>query len=950
MLSFTQNNPVLRAVEMVITDVNIMKQRTKKSAKPYSIAHDDNQKENDPINILLHSATHQRKRKFNRTAIKIEGSDLTKDKQRLKKYQDGEKIVEESCLKKNNENVYGGSNFDFKVISSSHNVNHGKLHKRNDFKNAYQLNNCIDLSHSDNCCATPEQIRTKRQTGRRSNSKAKHNIKTNKPGSRNLKNLKKKKDGFRKSIKNNFEIIKLNNDKMSFSEADQNASSVQNHLIAEILIDSKGKISKNNLAHNELMSGNHRRLHTRKSKDPNDGRTSGANNLEKNGLNEMRSDDSKKKSSKLTTNGINIRDSNVKRYLRSNSKSVNIAKVYKSLPSVIDLSKEGDDDSNNKKQKKKNSKSCKIQEQFFSKDKSNFCLNLGIQTNDEKSDDVICLSSDSEDYDYLKVRENLWKEISRKKNLSTQQRKQSSQSSGNTDELLTRRDSVLETSKTAFTKIEEEDNEAGKFVNDFIANHELLCGSILEKPVLNSAFLQQYENFKPEFNLEINSPPTSPPSSVDFTVSEVYTGVTLANSRSQQLRHYCEKHNQYGGLHASAKDFVGEKNNDSELCGCFHITQETDDSATLNNNSFNQELYFMNQQNTTNYYSPPIQILQSNFRSYNFNESSNVSCIKRGSSVEHIPCNSFNKANNVNTMVAVNNNSISNDNINGNHTIKTKFQSGKLRCEECHMMYNPKNSIDKTLHKEYHDHSINGMIWKSEWAKHNSSSSSCSFANNSRSLFQEHKIDKNNMMQRDGLLKEVDLSKKNALKMICGFLEIINKELGNAPEDWLTEAYREVKSTTNNITSNFLRNSIVSLGKVFVFIFRNRIVGLVSFEKINNEHRENNRANKIMDIGTEEVFELLNDSNEYSFEGGLNLKDLPEVYGISRVFVLERFRRQGVGLMMLNSSLHKLVYGRKLSKFEICWSQTSFSGMKLARNFNSIRDLKSNRKFLRVYI
>ncbi|GMM34748.1 Eco1 protein [Saccharomycopsis crataegensis] len=254
-----------------------------------------------------------------------------------------------------------------------------------------------------------------------------------------------------------------------------------------------------------------------------------------------------------------------------------------------------------------------------------------------------------------------------------------------------------------------------------------------------------------------------------------------------------------------------------------------------------------------------------------------------------------------------------------------KMQPKKITCKECFMSYMPSIKEDTVLHTHYHNRYINGLSWSDSWGR-----------KVNRKIFPPklRAVMKNSLAQRDGYIREVKFDKKNEVKMILTLLKMINNEL-NAPDDWLSRIFGE---NADNYDEASVKKA-ASSGKVFVYIYNRKIIGFVSFEKLDIERT----GPKLMDVATQEVISLNKNS-------ALSQKLPKALYGISRIFVLKNFRRNKIALILLYTSLCELVYGMTLKKYELSWSQPSFSGLNLAKKFNLITDVRSARHFLNVYI
>lgn len=261
------------------------------------------------------------------------------------------------------------------------------------------------------------------------------------------------------------------------------------------------------------------------------------------------------------------------------------------------------------------------------------------------------------------------------------------------------------------------------------------------------------------------------------------------------------------------------------------------------------------------------------------------------------------------------------------------MRTKKTTCKDCFMAYMPNIKEDETLHKAYHNKYINGLSWNETWGKKVLSKIYPPKLRN---------IIKTSIVQRDGYIREVQMTKKNEIKTILNLLKMVNNEL-NAPADWFTLALGNIDDTSKISSKESFNNVQITeaarKGKVYVYIYNRKIIGVLSLETVD----PNKSGTKLMDIDTQEVTTLSKNSPL--------LAKLPKaLYGISRIFVLKKFRRSSIALILLYTALNELVYGMNLNKYQLSWSQPSFSGLNLAKKFNLITDVRSKRQFLNVYV
>ncbi|ODV60996.1 Eco1p ASCRUDRAFT_23212, partial [Ascoidea rubescens DSM 1968] len=250
-------------------------------------------------------------------------------------------------------------------------------------------------------------------------------------------------------------------------------------------------------------------------------------------------------------------------------------------------------------------------------------------------------------------------------------------------------------------------------------------------------------------------------------------------------------------------------------------------------------------------------------------------------------------------------------------------KSMKITCKDCFMSYLPNIKSDQYIHRDYHKKYVDGMKWEYSYGKKIIEPSNVT----NIPLNIRESINYLNPIIRDGSIFEVDLldeKKKSGQKVILELLKMINNEL-NAPDDWFSFGVKDLSKNSGHVSTK---------GKIYVYSYNHKIIGLASFEKLNELQRS--KLN-LMDVRTKQVISIPRNSSDKRFSTLLQM--IPQAYyGLSRIFVLKKYRRSKIALIMLYASLKELVYGIQLEKNQINWSQPSYSGLKLANSFNLIRD------------
>jgi N-acetyltransferase len=120
-------------------------------------------------------------------------------------------------------------------------------------------------------------------------------------------------------------------------------------------------------------------------------------------------------------------------------------------------------------------------------------------------------------------------------------------------------------------------------------------------------------------------------------------------------------------------------------------------------------------------------------------------------------------------------------------------------------------------------------------------------------------------------------------------------------------------------------------GKAFLAIIDNKVAGICTTEPIQDVPR----SSRWMRFGTQAIV-----PNQYNSRAKV---------GISRIWVAPVWRRNGISLKLLDVTMKNSIYGVKLTKHNISFSQPSTNGGLLAKHFNGVVH-KSGEYLLPVYL
>ncbi|EON66984.1 hypothetical protein W97_06100 [Coniosporium apollinis CBS 100218] len=240
-------------------------------------------------------------------------------------------------------------------------------------------------------------------------------------------------------------------------------------------------------------------------------------------------------------------------------------------------------------------------------------------------------------------------------------------------------------------------------------------------------------------------------------------------------------------------------------------------------------------------------------------------------------------------------------------------------CKTCGMEYIPSNNEDAALHRKFHAMNVGGVdIGK---AFDDPLTTEKVWAGDSGSFVVV--VDRKHT-----------LAKRNKAKKV---LELVNTELSAVGvEDeklWSRVSVPcpqpssgEGGSTSGSSTSRQDNTSKAARFKVFLYIQGRKCVGLCLAERISEAHRveEPNEPN-----ASAAVIGATAQSSSISASTGID----PAMVGISRIWTSNSHRQKGIAARLLDCAAGSFLYGAKIPKDEVAFSQPTESGAKLARRW-----------------
>ncbi|RLV92536.1 N-acetyltransferase ECO1 [Spathaspora sp. JA1] len=219
-------------------------------------------------------------------------------------------------------------------------------------------------------------------------------------------------------------------------------------------------------------------------------------------------------------------------------------------------------------------------------------------------------------------------------------------------------------------------------------------------------------------------------------------------------------------------------------------------------------------------------------------------------------------------------------------------------CSICEMSYNENIPSEQQYHHKYHNNFINGIPWVGTLPPLDTFTLILNKTNRTSKTIRV-------------TIVSIDKSNKNQISKVEQLLDMVNQEL-NASQDsgqWKSHKYES--------------------SKAFVIIIENRAVGVCSTDMLSPGQGR-----------------WMIDKSQTIVEGQINNR---VKIGISRIWICKKWRQFGLGMKLLQVVMNNSMYGIKLNKYQIGFSQPSSLGGKLAKSFNGVVH-KSGEVLIPVYI
>lgn len=248
-----------------------------------------------------------------------------------------------------------------------------------------------------------------------------------------------------------------------------------------------------------------------------------------------------------------------------------------------------------------------------------------------------------------------------------------------------------------------------------------------------------------------------------------------------------------------------------------------------------------------------------------------------------------------------------------NFPSSSPIASQSTTCTTCGMTYYSHVAKDNELHNKYHFNFVNGIPWPTSF---------CTKIIQKFVIIEtptktegNTKTRKRSPLSKETLIVTIDRKVTKQVKRGEEILKVVNQEL-NAASDG--RAWKKDQDSPIQ-------------GKAFIVVIDGRAIGICTTEPINDVEKQCRWIiHRTQDIVPNQVNRLIK-------------------LGISRIWIAPKWRRHGLARKLLDVVLTNTIYGIVLDKKEIGFSQPSFSGGLLAKDFNGVIH-KSGEVLIPVYL
>jgi N-acetyltransferase len=229
-------------------------------------------------------------------------------------------------------------------------------------------------------------------------------------------------------------------------------------------------------------------------------------------------------------------------------------------------------------------------------------------------------------------------------------------------------------------------------------------------------------------------------------------------------------------------------------------------------------------------------------------------------------------------------------------------QKTHKKCQICGMEYRPSSPEDAALHKKFHAQNVGGIDLGKKFVD---------------SIFVNQKVWSGSLGEMIIVVNRSAEARKR--RVVESILDVVEKELGGVGID-REELWTEVSGTPD--TDSMAK---CDRYKAYLYIRGYKCVGVCLTERIR-------KAFEVQVSDTEKA-KVTPQPETRSSSITISAGSKPATLGVSRIWTSTFARGNGVARRMLDSSLDNFVYGMKVSKDMVAFSQPTESGGNLARSW-----------------
>jgi N-acetyltransferase len=229
-------------------------------------------------------------------------------------------------------------------------------------------------------------------------------------------------------------------------------------------------------------------------------------------------------------------------------------------------------------------------------------------------------------------------------------------------------------------------------------------------------------------------------------------------------------------------------------------------------------------------------------------------------------------------------------------------QRTQKKCQTCGMEYRPSSPEDAALHKKFHAQNVGGIDLGKKFVD---------------SIFVNQKVWSGSSGEMIIVVNRSAEARKR--RVIESVLDVVEKELGGVGID-REELWTEVSGTSDTDST-----AKCDRYKAYLYIRGYKCVGVCLTERIRKAFE--------VQVSDAEQAKVTPQQPARSSSITISSDSKPAILGVSRIWTSTFARRSGFARKMLDCGLDNFLYGMKVPKDMVAFSQPTESGGNLARNW-----------------